>query len=80
MRGAGGRGAFRPLDQELRFNYHPHVTVAHEVDDEALDQAFEEMADFEASFDVASIYLYEHGDDGVWRPARRFELAGLSDV
>lgn len=67
------------LDQELRFNYHPHVTVAHEVDDEALDLAFEEMAGFEASFDVTGIHLYEHGDDGVWRPARRFELSGLSD-
>ncbi|MFD6093183.1 2'-5' RNA ligase family protein [Oerskovia sp. NPDC060338] len=67
------------LDQELRFNYHPHVTVAHEVDDEALDLAFEEMAGFEAAFDVTGIHLYEHGDDGVWRPARRFELSGLSD-
>lgn len=64
------------LDQELRFNYHPHVTVAHEVDDEALDLAFEEMAGFEASFEVTCIHLYEHGDDGVWRPARRFDLTG----
>lgn len=77
----GLEGAVRSgiLDQELRFNYHPHVTVAHEIDDEALDLAFDEMAGFEASFDVTGIHLYEHGDDGVWRPSRRFDLAGPSD-
>ncbi|PZR55096.1 2'-5' RNA ligase family protein [Xylanimonas oleitrophica] len=62
------------LAQELRFNYHPHVTVAHEVPDEALDRAFEEMADFDAEFDVTALWQYEHGDDGVWRKQRRFAL------
>ncbi|WP_407318605.1 2'-5' RNA ligase family protein [Isoptericola halotolerans] len=64
------------LAQELRFNYHPHVTVAHEVPDEALDRAFREMSDFEALFDVTSVWMYEHGDDGVWRPQRAFALRG----
>lgn len=64
-----------PLAQELRFNYHPHVTVAHEVPDAALDAAFDEMASYEASFDVTSISLYEHGDDGVWRPEQLFGLS-----
>lgn len=63
-----------PLAQELRFNYHPHVTVAHEVPDAALDAAFDEMAGFEAIFDVSSVSLYEHGDDGVWRPEQVFPL------
>jgi 2'-5' RNA ligase len=67
-----------PLAQELRFNYHPHVTVAHEVDDAALDAAFDEMAAYEARFDVAGFSLYEHGDDGVWRPERVFPLAGAA--
>lgn len=63
-----------PLTQSLRFNYHPHVTVAHEVPDDALDVAFAEMATYEAAFVVDAISLYEHGDDNVWRPVRRFSL------
>jgi 2'-5' RNA ligase len=62
------------LDLPTRFYYHPHVTVAHEVPEEALDRAFVEMADFEASFDVEQVHLFEHGDDSVWRPARGFPL------
>jgi 2'-5' RNA ligase len=64
------------LAQELRFNYHPHVTVAHEVPDAALDRAFEAMSDFEAVFDVVELWMYEHGDDGVWRQERSFPLSG----
>jgi 2'-5' RNA ligase len=64
------------LDQDLRFHYHPHVTIAHEVADEALDRAFADLADFEARFDVAEIELYEHGEDGVWRTIGSFALGG----
>ncbi|WP_402464290.1 2'-5' RNA ligase family protein [Isoptericola aurantiacus] len=64
------------LAQQLRFNYHPHVTVAHEVSEQAMDRAFEAMSDFEAVFEVDRIWQYEHGDDGVWRPQRSFELTG----
>nr|WP_202627778.1 2'-5' RNA ligase family protein [Cellulomonas sp. APG4] len=63
-----------PLAQDVRFNYHPHVTVAHDVPDEDLDRAFDELADFEAQFLVDSIQVFEHGDDGVWRPVRSFPL------
>lgn len=63
-----------PLAQDVRFNYHPHVTVAHDVPDEDLDRAFTELADFEAQFLVDSIQVFEHGDDGVWRPVRSFPL------
>lgn len=64
------------LAQDLRFNYHPHVTIAHEVSDGALDKAFDALCDFEASFEVTSFWQYEHGDDGVWRPQREFPLEG----
>jgi len=64
------------LEQELRFNYHPHVTIAHDVDGDALDRAFEECAGLEATFDVAAIDLFEHGDDGVWRTVESFPLGG----
>jgi 2'-5' RNA ligase len=66
------------LAQELRFSYHPHVTVAHEVPDEQLDAALGGLADFDASFVVDSFHSYAHGDDGVWRPARDFSLTGSS--
>lgn len=64
------------LAQDSRFNYHPHVTVAHELPDAALDRAFTQMTGFDAAFDVTAIWLYEHGDDGVWRPESRFGLRG----
>jgi 2'-5' RNA ligase len=71
-------GAVRsgPLAQRLRFNYHPHVTVAHEVPEDALDRAYTELAHYEARFRVTSFQVYEHGDDGVWRPVRDYPLDG----
>jgi 2'-5' RNA ligase len=69
-------GAIRtgPLTQHLHFNYHPHVTVAHEVAEPDLDRAFNDLAQFEARFTVASFQVFEHGDDGVWRAVRDFSL------
>ncbi|CAM3536411.1 2'-5' RNA ligase family protein [Isoptericola cucumis] len=64
------------LAQDLRFNYHPHVTVAHEVPDAELDRALTELAGFEGTFEVDRLWQYEHGDDGVWRPQHSFPLAG----
>jgi 2'-5' RNA ligase len=63
-------------DADLRFPYHPHVTVAHELDEPLLDRAFAELADFEASFDVREIHLYEHDPVDGWRPTRSVALAG----
>ncbi len=63
-----------PLAQELRFPYHPHVTIAHDVPDEALDRAFDALADFSCAFEVTSFQLYRHSDD-VWRPERSYSLA-----
>jgi 2'-5' RNA ligase len=65
-----------PLDRELRFPYHPHVTVAHEVPDLSLDAVFDELSGFEARFPIDAFTLYEHGQDGRWQPQRRFLLAG----
>lgn len=68
-----------PLDQELRFHYHPHVTVAHDIPQSALNIAFEEIADYEASFAVNEIQLYEHGDDDIWRSVEQFRLGTIFD-
>jgi 2'-5' RNA ligase len=63
-----------PLERELHFPYHPHVTVAHDIDSEALDKVFEDLADFSARFAVDHFTLYVHGADGRWRPVRDFPL------
>jgi 2'-5' RNA ligase len=65
-----------PLTRELSFPYHPHVTVAQHLDDAALDRAQASLADYRADFTVASLGLYEHGRDGVWRQRRRFAFGG----
>lgn len=64
-----------PLATELAFPYHPHVTVAHHLDDDALDRAFEELAGFECTFPADGFHLYVHDDAVGWQPARRFALA-----
>lgn len=45
------------LDIELRFPYHPHVTLAHGVDERQLDMVEEEVADFRASWTVPGFRL-----------------------
>jgi len=67
-----------PVERILDFPYHPHVTIAHHLDDEALDAAFEGLADFRASFRVDSLELYHHADDGVWRVLRSFALGAAT--
>jgi 2'-5' RNA ligase len=64
-----------PLAVELRYDYHPHVTVAHDVPAPALDRVADALARFEARFPVDGFTLYEHGADGHWHPHRRFPLA-----
>ena len=63
-----------PLTTNLEFPYHPHVTVAHHLDDERLDQAFEDLADFECQFDADHFSLYVHDTDAGWQPTRQFAL------
>lgn len=61
-----------PLLREVKFPYHPHVTVAHEVPEPQLDRAFDELASYDARFQVWGFSLFEKGADGVWRPQRDF--------
>ena len=65
-----------PLKRDVQFYYHPHVTVAHHVGDAAMDQAFNQLASYECSFEVEAFDLYEHGDDLVWRAVRTFAFNG----
>jgi 2'-5' RNA ligase len=68
-----------PLETELSFPYHPHVTVAHHLDDPTLDRAFAELADFECAFDVETFSLYVHHADDGWVPTRDFALNSAAD-
>lgn len=61
-----------PLDRELAFTYHPHVTVAHELDEPSLEVAFDALAVFEAVFEVTDFSLYERSKAGAWRPVESF--------
>ncbi|GAA2200195.1 2'-5' RNA ligase family protein [Sinomonas flava] len=56
-----------PLERDLPFPYHPHVTVAHDVPAERLDEAETALGSYSESFTVASMGLYEHDADGFWQ-------------
>lgn len=63
-----------PLERDLDYPYHPHVTVAQDVDDAALDAAYDGLAGFVARFEVASFVLFSRGADRRWRWRREFPL------
>jgi 2'-5' RNA ligase len=65
-----------PLERELAFPFHPHVTVAQDVDAGSLDRALRTLSAYNAEFIVDSLGLYEHGPDGVWRHRQRFGFDG----
>ncbi len=67
-----------PLKRSLDFDYHPHVTVAHHLDDAAMDRAEETLRDYRAEFQVTGLNFYEHDGDGVWELRRRFTFRGPS--
>lgn len=64
-----------PLSVQLQFPYHPHVTIAHHLPDEALDRAFKELAGFECVFDAEGFCLYVHDEEKGWQPSREYALA-----
>lgn len=55
-----------PVHREHDYPYHPHITVAQSVPEEALDRAFRELGEYEAEFTVAGFTLYEHVEDRWW--------------
>jgi 2'-5' RNA ligase len=56
------------------FPYHPHVTVAHHLPEDQLEQAFTDLEDFDATFDVQEMWMYLHDDVLGWQPTRAFPL------
>jgi 2'-5' RNA ligase len=65
-----------PLAIEAEFPYHPHVTVAHHLDEPLLDRAYEELSGFECRFTVEFFSLYEHRPEQGWTPVTDFGLTG----
>src|SRR5690606_3330536 len=58
------RDASGPVARELQFPYHPHVTVAHGIEEAAMDRAFEELSGYEAEWPCTGFALYEQGGEG----------------
>jgi 2'-5' RNA ligase len=65
-----------PLTRRLEFPYHPHVTVAQEVDDTALDAAYDGLGDFVARFAVDNIVLFSRDCDHRWHWRTEYPLGG----
>jgi 2'-5' RNA ligase len=63
-----------PLACDLAYPYHPHVTIAHHLDDATLDRAFAEMAGFDCAFEASGFSLYVHERETGWVPTREFRL------
>lgn len=67
-----------PLAVELPFPFHPHVTIAHHLEDDVMDRAFKELADFECAFEADAFHLYVHETGVGWQPTQAFPLVPRS--
>ncbi len=65
------------LGVEARFPYHPHVTIAHSVDEGAMDRAMRELAGFRADVPMSAMSLHERRDDH-WSLVQQFDFTGAS--
>ncbi|RKO24980.1 2'-5' RNA ligase family protein [Pseudarthrobacter phenanthrenivorans] len=68
-----------PLHRELPFAYHPHVTIAHDVAPESLDEAETVLRNYRATFPVVSMGLYEHDADGIWQLREELDFGTQTD-
>lgn len=64
------------LARELEFPYHPHVTVAQDIPDAKLDEAYDGLAGFVARFRVDGVVLFSRDPDGRWQWRKEFPLGG----
>lgn len=55
-----------PLEHQVAFEYHPHLTVTHDAPRSQMRRALVELEDFDAEFVVESIGLFTTDDDGHW--------------
>ena len=67
-----------PLDHESRFPYHPHVTLAQDVDDVALDLALDIGTTIEASWIVPGFRLDRIDPSGLYSSMALFDFDASS--
>jgi 2'-5' RNA ligase len=67
------------LARDLQFPYHPHVTVAQDIADDRLDEAYDGLAGFVARFRVEGVVLFSRDPDGRWQWRKEFPLGGTAD-
>ena len=63
-----------PLTRDLPFPFHPHVTIAQEIADDRLDEAYEGLAKFVARFSVDHFSLFERAAEGSWSRQEDYRL------
>lgn len=68
-----------PLQRQLPFSYHPHVTIAHDVAPESLDEAETVLENYRATFPVVSMGLYEHDANGIWQLREELDFGTETD-
>jgi 2'-5' RNA ligase len=66
------RRSARPARAHAQLPLPPARPVAHDLDEPALDEAYEALASYDARFTVWGFTLFEQGPDQVWRPQRDF--------
>ncbi|WP_331460659.1 2'-5' RNA ligase family protein [Arthrobacter sp. zg-Y750] len=69
-----------PLARNLAFPFHPHVTVAHDVSEQSMDEAVQRLDGYSASFTVDCVGLYEHDATGLWKLHEHLQLGGGKEV
>ena len=67
-----------PLHRPLEFPYHPHVTVAQQIADQGLDDAYDGLSNFVARFPVERFVLFSRDADGRWNWRTEFPLGGAA--
>lgn len=68
-----------PLQRDLPFAFHPHVTIAHDVSPESLDEAETVLKSYKATFPVVSMGLYEHDAEGIWQLREELDFGTETD-
>lgn len=65
-----------PVRRELDYPYHPHVTLAHGLSDDALDRVQADLAGLSCRFPVDRINVHHHHGDEHWSPTGTLPLGG----
>jgi len=65
-----------PLACRTGFDFHPHVTVAHQVDEATLNRAKAAMASFDETFVASEVDLWQLQLDGTVTHLERYQMEG----